>query len=211
MDKQAYKISSSVSFNRNPQTDDIKFNAIFQLSEPYQKYDQVALVHRGGSVHRMLVVGCIDKQPKEVLTDLSEGYYCQHGKAMSDLGYTLVYPKTEQLAEISSFWIGIHGWSTEREVRLITENGSTWAYLEIAEKGHCGTCRDRICEAEHYLGLFTSDHMGTYLFDRHPGDGPTVWMGFRLADDVLTISQLTTVLEKAFQIKVRHHNNISQK
>ena len=211
MEKQAYKISSSVSFNRNPQTDDIKFNAIYQLSEPYQKYDQVALVHRGGAVKRMLLVGCIDKQPKEILTDFSASYYHQHNKAMSDIGYQLVYPTTEQLAEIDSFWIGIQSWSSEREVRLIMDNGATWAYLEVAEMGHCNTCRDRICECEHYLGLFTPDYSRAFLFDRHPGDGPTIWMGFRLVDDVLTISQLTANLEKAFQIKVRHHSNISQR
>lgn len=77
------------------------------------------------------------------------------------------------LQEWASFYVRLHGYQTAREIRI--RDGH--AFFEVAEEGHCSTCRSRIAHIQTHQ---TPDTKFAYLHDRYPSDGKTLRAGLPL-------------------------------
>ncbi len=77
------------------------------------------------------------------------------------------------LQEWASFRVRLRGYQTAREIRI--HDGH--AFFEVAEEGHCSTCRSRIA---HIHSHQTPDTKFAYLHDRYPSDGKTLRAGLPL-------------------------------
>ena len=83
------------------------------------------------------------------------------------------------MEEIYSFWAHL-GWSKPREVKVMSDGR---AYFEIAEQGHCDTCRRRIENFSEAARNSNVDVKFDYLFDRYPRDAKTLWGGIVVPKD----------------------------
>ncbi len=77
------------------------------------------------------------------------------------------------LQEWANFRVRLRGYQTAREIRI--HDGH--AFFEVAEEGHCSTCRSRIA---HIHSHQTPDTKFAYLHDRYPSDGKTLRAGLPL-------------------------------
>ena len=95
-------------------------------------------------------------------------------------------------------FVRLQGYQTAREIKEF-ENSF---YFEVAEEGHCNTCRSRIDRIEATAfekGLKISRK---YLHDRYPSDGKTLWVGLEKTKPEMSEEEIKTMFREQLDLPI---------
>lgn len=105
------------------------------------------------------------------------------------------------------FWLKIIGWCPSREVIVMNNK----IYVEIAEEGQCQDCKDRILKTERSLNESKTDFERAYFGNRHPENGPTVWFGVKIPDQMTNVPDIAKYIAKVFDLEISQTEDITLK
>ena len=179
---------------------------IYQLSDAYDGFDKIVLqwfLPNFPSESSTRIYGLVSENSAKFLREI-KGWKFNH-QVLDELGYTLTDGPVD-LKGIQSFFVDL-GWSTNREVKLLDST----VYLEVAEQGHCETCRRRISWVEESLDAKGIKRVSGYLHDRYPKDGKTLWIGIEVLQSVADLAGLRDFVAESFGVTVCSVSNVARR
>lgn len=170
---------------------------VYQLSNPYDGFDKIILqtiLPNYPSESSTKIFGLVSKNSAKFLKE-TKGWKLDDN-ILNELGYILTDGPLD-LENLSSFHVDL-GWSKTREVRLLNSK----IYLEVAEDGHCETCKLRIRSIIESLNSKNIKHFYSYLHDRYPKDARTLWIGIEIPQEVSDLAGLCYLLVVSLGVTV---------